>query len=92
MNNVLTPGGPADPMAGIGISAKSGHDGLVITNIGLASRALKVGLQQGDIIKAVDGTVVKNTSEMNQALSRKPAGAPVQLIIQRQKQIGTFTL
>jgi len=91
-NNVLTASGAQDPMSGIGINAKSGHDGLVITNIGLASRALKVGLQQGDIIKAVDGLVVKSTGEMNQILSKKPPGASVQLIIQRAKQIGTFTL
>lgn len=81
-----------DYMSGIGIIAKPAHDGLQIVTIGIASRASKVGLQQGDLIKAVDGTMVKNLAEANQILSRKQQGAPVNLMIQRQNQMGQFQL
>ncbi len=81
-----------DFMAGIGIIAKPAHDGLQIVQIGIASRAAHVGLQQGDLIKAVDGNIVKSMSEANQILSRKQQGAPVMLMIQRANQMGQFNL
>lgn len=81
-----------DFMAGIGIIAKPAHDGLQIVQIGIASRAARVGLQQGDLIKAVDGSIVKSMSDANQILSRKQQGAPVMLMIQRANQMGQFNL
>ncbi len=81
-----------DFMAGIGIIAKPAHDGLQIVQIGIASRAAHVGLQQGDLIKAVDGNIVKSTADANQILSRKQQGAPVMLMIQRANQMGQFNL
>jgi tetratricopeptide (TPR) repeat protein len=93
-NNVPPPPNikPQDLMSSIGIIGKSTHDGVRITTIGIASRAAKIGLQQGDIIKAVDGTVVKSTSDVNLILSGKQLGAPVQLTIQRNKQMAQVVL
>ncbi|MBI2809604.1 MAG: tetratricopeptide repeat protein [Candidatus Melainabacteria bacterium] len=81
-----------DFMAGIGIIAKPAHEGLQIVQVGIASRAAHVGLQQGDLIKAVDGNIVKSMSDANQILSRKQQGAPVMLMIQRANQMGQFNL
>jgi S1-C subfamily serine protease len=92
MAPAIQPAQNTDFMANIGIIAKNGHEGLQIVQIGIASRAAHVGLQQGDVIKAVDGNIVKSTSDANQILSKKQQGAPVQLMIQRANQMGQFSL
>ncbi|HEY9731332.1 MAG TPA: tetratricopeptide repeat protein [Drouetiella sp.] len=92
MTPAVQPAQNIDFMAGIGIIAKPSHDGLQIVQIGIASRAAHVGLQQGDLIKAVDGNIVKSMSDANQILSKKQQGAPVQLMIQRANQMGQFSL
>jgi tetratricopeptide (TPR) repeat protein len=79
-------------MAGYGILGRSGSDGVVVTTVGIASRASKIGLQRGDIIRAIDGTVVKSINEANELLSRKSPGAPVQMVIQRNKQLAQVIL
>ncbi|HEY9870392.1 MAG TPA: tetratricopeptide repeat protein [Candidatus Obscuribacterales bacterium] len=87
------PASPArTPMAGYGILGRSGSDGVVVTTVGIASRASKIGLQRGDIIRAIDGTVVKSINEANELLSRKSPGAPVQMVIQRNKQLAQVVL
>lgn len=80
------------PMAGYGILGRSGSDGVVVTTVGIASRASKIGLQRGDIIRAIDGTVVKSINEANELLSRKSPGSPVQMVIQRNKQLAQVVL
>jgi tetratricopeptide (TPR) repeat protein len=80
------------PIATYGILGRSGSGGVVITTIGIASRASKIGIQQGDIIRAVDGTVVKNISDVNDILARKTPGAPVQMVIQRDNQLAQIVL
>lgn len=79
-------------MASYGILGKSQDDGVYITTIGIASRAMQVGLQRGDIIRAADGTIVRNPSELNQILSRKQRSAPVQLMVQRQNSLAPVLL
>lgn len=82
----------ASAMASFGILGKSHADGVMVTTVGLASRALKAGLQNGDIIKAVDGTVVTSTKELNDALSHKTPGQPVQMMVQRSRTLSAVTL
>lgn len=91
-NPILIQPQQQDAMAQLGLIAKSSHGSVVITTIGIASRAAKVGLQMGDVIKAVDGTVVKSTHDINDILSKKQPGSPVQLLIERGKQMGAITL
>jgi tetratricopeptide (TPR) repeat protein len=79
-------------MASFGILGKGHGDGVMVTTVGMASKALHAGLQQGDIIKAVDGTVVTSTRELNDALSRKAPGQPVMLVVQRAKTIAQVSL
>jgi tetratricopeptide (TPR) repeat protein len=88
----LAPPSADDAMASMGIIAKSSHDGVTILQIGIASRASRVGLLRGDIIKAVDGTVVTHTDQINKILSTKQPGSPVQMTIQRAQKMGQVTL
>lgn len=74
-------------MNGVGLIGKSSRDGVVIVAVGIASRATRAGILQGDVIKAVDGIVVKNTGELNNAIGSK-ANQQIQLTVQRGNQIG----
>ena len=60
---------------------KGGREGVRITSIAPGSRAAQVGLQVGDVIKAVDGNVVISSSEINQMLISKPAGQRFQFTV-----------
>lgn len=75
----------------LGIIGRSSKDGVVITTIGIASRAAKVGLLQGDVIKACNGTIIKGTDELNDILA-KSFGQSVQLTVQRGNQMGQISL
>ncbi len=74
-------------MNGVGLIGKSSRDGVVIMAVGIASRATRAGILQGDVIKAVDGMVIKNTSDLNNAIQSK-MGQQLQLTVQRGNQIG----
>ena len=74
-------------MNSVGLIGKSGRDGIVIVAVGIASRATRAGILQGDVIKAVDGMVVKSTSDLNSALESK-MGQQLQLTVQRGNQLG----
>jgi tetratricopeptide (TPR) repeat protein len=82
----------SDPMDIYGLNARSGGKGVVITTIDPSSRASKAGLQKGDVIRAVDGIVVNNPNEINTVLSRKGPNDQVQVMIQRDKNIGAVVL
>jgi S1-C subfamily serine protease len=88
----LAPPSAEDAMSSMGIIAKSTHEGVTITAVGIASRASRVGLLRGDIIKAVDGTVVTHTDQINKILSTKQPGSPVQMTIQRAQKMGQVSL
>ncbi|MBC7999019.1 MAG: tetratricopeptide repeat protein, partial [Leptolyngbya sp.] len=79
-------------MNGFGLIGKSSRDGIVIVAVGIASRATRAGILQGDIIKAVDGSVVKSTSDLNNALQAKITQQRVNLTVQRGDRIGQVPL
>lgn len=79
-------------MASFGILGKTQSGGVLVTTVGLASKALKAGLQRGDIIKAVDGTMINSTRELNELLSQKSPGQQVQLIVQRSRALSQVVL
>ncbi|MCC7530782.1 MAG: tetratricopeptide repeat protein [Candidatus Melainabacteria bacterium] len=74
-------------MNSAGLIGKSGRDGVVIVAVGIASRATRAGILQGDLIKAVDGVIIKSTSDLNSAIESK-MGQPIQLTVQRGNQLG----
>lgn len=79
-------------MNGFGLIGKSSRDGVVIVAVGIASRATRAGILQGDVIKAVDGSVIKSTSDLNNALQAKITQQRVTLTVQRGNQIGQVGL
>jgi tetratricopeptide (TPR) repeat protein len=79
-------------MAKYGILGQQSNKGIVITTIGLASLASRALLQEGDIIRAVDGTVIQKPNELNEILSRKSPGEKTSLIIERRKNLSQISL
>lgn len=75
-----------------GIIGRTSKDGVVVATVGLASRAAKGGFQQGDIIRALDGTIVKSADDLNDMLSRKQPGQPCTFTVQRGNQMGTIAM
>jgi tetratricopeptide (TPR) repeat protein len=84
----VKPGKAPDPLQFYGLSVKASKEGARVTSIALGSRGAQVGLQVGDLIKAVDGTVVSSGNEINQILLSKPPGQRFQFTIQREKRLG----
>ena len=67
----------------------SGRDGLLVTSVVENSPASKGGLRAGDVVTEVDGTRLKNASELSRALNRKDEG-DVSLTIVRDKKTRTI--
>ncbi len=67
----------------------SGRDGLLITSVAENSPASKAGLRAGDVVTEVDGTRLKNQSELARALNRKDEG-DVSLTVVRDRKTRTF--
>lgn len=80
------------PSAAFGILAKSNKSGVLVTTIGIASRAAKCGLQRGDVIRAIDGEVIKSVSQFQQVMGNKRQGQSLQLMIERKGAIGQIIL
>jgi tetratricopeptide (TPR) repeat protein len=81
----------ADPAATYGIIAGASKEGVKISSVGIASRASQAQLRRGDLIRAVDGTVVSSPAQLNQILGKKN-GAPVKLHVQRGQTLGVVDL
>lgn len=79
----------APPAESFGLILKHKNDGVEILTVGIGSRAARCGLQRGDMIKAIDGTVVETPDQVNEAFNSK-AGSNFQLLIQRGARIGQF--
>lgn len=80
------------PSAAFGILAKSNKSGVLVTTIGIASRAARCGLQRGDVIRAIDGEVIKSVSQFQQVMGGKSQGQSLQLMIERKGAIGQIIL
>lgn len=80
------------PSAAFGILAKSNKLGVLVTTIGIASRAARCGLQRGDVIRAIDGEVIKSVSQFQQIMNGKTQGQSLQLMIERKGAIGQVIL
>jgi len=80
------------PSSSFGIIAKKNKEGVLVTTIGIASRAAKCGLQRGDIIRAVDGVVIQNDKHFQGLMGSKRPGQSIQLLIDRNGSIGQIVL
>jgi tetratricopeptide (TPR) repeat protein len=81
-----------DPIDAFGFSLKSSKDGLKISRLIEQQRAAKVGLKEGDLIKAVDGNIVTTVDQMRKLVQAKPPGARFQLTVQRKEKLGQILL
>jgi tetratricopeptide (TPR) repeat protein len=79
-----------DPLGFYGMTAKSSGDGVKITEVVAGSRTAQVGLKPGDIVKAMDGTIVTNVDQMKQKMLAKPMGSRFQLSVQRDQKLGNI--
>jgi tetratricopeptide (TPR) repeat protein len=86
----LTPGA-GDPMSSVGLIGRNTKEGVVVTAVGLASRAARVGFLNGDLIKAVNGKIVKNLDQINKLLLQTNPQAPIQMTVQRGANMGQVT-
>ena len=83
---------PPNVLTDLGILAVNGKNGVTISHVGIASRASRAGLLQGDIIRAVDSKVISSISQMTQIISQKKMGETVTLHVQRKDQMGVVHL
>jgi tetratricopeptide (TPR) repeat protein len=83
---------PPNPLTDLGILAVNGKNGVTISHVGIASRASRAGLLQGDIIRAVDSKVISSLAQMTQIISQKKMGETVTLHVQRKDQMGVVHL
>jgi tetratricopeptide (TPR) repeat protein len=83
---------PPNVLTDLGILAVNGKSGVTISHVGIASRASRAGLLQGDIIRAVDSKVISSLSQMTQIISQKKMGETVTLHVQRKDQMGVVHL
>lgn len=84
--------GSGPPSSSFGILAKPSKDGMVVTTIGIGSRAARSGLKRGDIIKAIDGIIIQAPDQFQQIFAGKQPTQSVQLLIQRDDKIGQIVL
>jgi tetratricopeptide (TPR) repeat protein len=83
---------PPNPLTDLGILATNGKNGVTISHVGIASRASRAGLLQGDIIRAVDNKVVSSMAQVTALISQKRLGETVTLHVQRKDQMGVVHL
>jgi tetratricopeptide (TPR) repeat protein len=79
--------GAGPPSSTFGILIKPNKEGVLVTTIGIGSRASRCGLQRGDVIRAVDGIVIQAPDQFQQIFAGKQPNQSVQLLIQRKDQI-----
>ena len=61
--------------------------GVVIANVDRTGPAARSGLQQGDIVTAVNGTVVDTAHELIKLVSATPPGSGLKLTVKRHGQV-----
>jgi predicted metalloprotease with PDZ domain len=82
----------ANAITDLGIVAANTKSGVMISHVGIASRASKAGLLKGDLIRAVDNKVVTTLAQVMAIVSKKAPDAPIDLHIQRKDQMGVVHL
>jgi tetratricopeptide (TPR) repeat protein len=82
----------SNPLTDLGILASNGRNGVTIAHIGIASRASRAGLLQGDIIRAVDNKVVSTIAQVTALVSKKGPSESITLHVQRKDQMGVVHL
>ncbi len=66
-------------------SLPEGAEGVVITKVTPASRAMRAGLEPGDVVRKVNDAPVKSVAEFNAATEGLKSGDSLRLIIETSK-------
>ncbi len=74
---------PEMPVLGIGMGARRGLKGVVVSTVVEGSPAAAAGVRRGDIIKTVDGSNINDGGGLLQVLAKREAGDIVKLGLRR---------
>jgi len=77
---------PEMPVLGIGMGSARGQEGVVVESVVQASPAAAAGVRQGDLIRSLDGSEIRQGGELLQLLAKRQAGDSVKLGLLRGKQ------
>lgn len=77
---------PEMPVLGIGMGARRGLQGVVVETVVEGSPAAAAGVRRGDVIKTVDGSIIKDGGELLQVLAKREAGDVVKLGLRRGRE------
>jgi membrane-associated protease RseP (regulator of RpoE activity) len=87
--NQTTPTTPSTGTAFLGVASQNGTDGVTILSVGANTPASKAGLQQGDVINAIDNTSVTTTTALRAAIQSHTVGDTVTIHYTRNGQAST---
>jgi len=68
---------PANARLGISVETVQGH--LIVQNVSEKSRAERMGLQPGDLIRKVDGKAITNVGELRKVTTDNPKGMVMEI-------------
>jgi serine protease Do len=77
---------PATGGAALGVILNPKSKNVLVEEVNEKSGAKEAGLQKGDVILSIDGTRVKNVTEIAKVLQNKKAGMMVALVYRREKE------
>jgi serine protease Do len=76
---------PEMPVLGIGMAMMRGVVGVIVESVVAGSPAAASGVRTGDVIRTLDGKVVRDGGELLQMLAKRQAGDPVKLGVLRDR-------
>lgn len=77
----------ADPdRLGVWVGRAEGEDGLPVTSVEEKSLAARMGLQEGDVLVAIDGKKITGVGTIRDALRKAEAGAEVTVEVRRGEE------
>lgn len=77
---------PEKPVLGIAMGAQRGKSGVPVMAMTPHSPAAAAGVRPGDIITSLDGSEIRDTNRLEQALTKRQAGDKVKLGILRDRK------
>ena len=77
---------PEKPVLGIAMGRSRGEAGVPVDSMAPHSPAASAGLRPGDIITSIDGSQIRDTNRLEQALAKHQAGDTVKLGILRDRK------
>ncbi len=64
----------------------------MVVSVDQRSPAARAGIRANDLVVAVDGAPVRNSTELRNKIGLSPVGSPVELTIERDGRTQTFAV